>query len=179
MYWALGHGATVSDELEDGRERYKDPYRDWYIAPSLLDSVALLGSLEMMKHLYVLGARVERATLHNAVSRASSHPTHVNMERVRYLVEELHVDVNQRDVDPEYTRSMAFGTPLMYAVRAHAVEGDGCVVVRYLLEHGVDPYRRNCYNGADAFDRARGNHAALRVLGEWKVSRGLSDDRER
>lgn len=168
IHWALEHGATVSDELEDDVDRYKDPYRGWYIALSLLDSVALFGSLEMMKHLYALGARPGRVTLRNAVSRAGSHPTHVNMQRVRYLIEELHVDVNQRDVDPGYTRPMAFGMPLMYAVRAHTVEGDEGIVVQYLLEHG-----------ADAFDRLRGNQAALRVLEGWKMSRGLSDDRER
>lgn len=94
------------------------------------------------------------------------------MERVWYLVEELCVGVNQ----PGYTQPMAFGTPLMYAVEGKAVEGDGGVVVRYLLEHGADPYRRDCYDYSDTFGRAKGgrNYAAMRVL-DWKASRGLSD----
>lgn len=74
MNWALDHGATVSDELEDNPDRHKDPYRDWFIAPSLLDSVASSGSLEMLKHLYALSARPERVTLHHAARRAAYHP---------------------------------------------------------------------------------------------------------
>lgn len=98
-----------------------------------------------------------------------------------YLVEKSHVDVNQRDVDPEYTRPIASGTPLIYAARAHAVKGDGNGgwVLWYLLEHGAGSYRMDCYNGVDAFSRARGNHTALWVLEKWEVSRGLYDDCKR
>ena len=127
--WCLDHGARV----EDGHD-------DKFPCPPLLQSAASLGTVETWKLLRARGAQPGGLMLHYAVSSAASASRWgidrlpVRMEMVKFLVEELKMDVNA--VDTEAPRTLYFGPPLAHAVRVRKCREE---VVRYLLEKGADP----------------------------------------
>ena len=89
---------------------------------------------------------------------------------VKYLVEELDLDINAQD-DGE-GRPNFWGTPLCYA--AHWQSG-GKDVVQYLLDHGADPSIKNTRGDGDAISIAKNskNKEVTDVFEEWKANRLL------
>ncbi|KUI68039.1 hypothetical protein VM1G_03629 [Cytospora mali] len=82
---------------------------------------------------------------------------------LRYLVDELGLDVNQTDI--EITRIYwHYGTPLNYAAR----EKRGAAVVRWLLGKGADPLNPKCNVSAEKCARVHECHEVLQVLEQWK-----------
>ena len=79
------------------------------------------------------GAKLGRRTLHRAVQSAAyseSESRAGSMEMVRFLVEEIGVDVNGMDAPKGEKWGNHWGTPVAYA----AIMNGGGEVVRYLLE---------------------------------------------
>ncbi|KUI58924.1 hypothetical protein VP1G_06183 [Cytospora mali] len=82
---------------------------------------------------------------------------------VRYLVDELGLNVNQTDT--EITRIYwRYGTPLNYAAR----EKKGVAVVRWLLGKGADPLNPKCNVSAEKCAKVHECHEVLQVLEQWK-----------
>jgi hypothetical protein len=186
--WLVEH-----DALLDGGE---DEHTDTLEArpPMLLETCATQGSVETFKLLHSRGARLGRRTLHMTVSEAAQmgvNPAHPGSEQdlgetkreeaaqrskwmndrgemLRYLVDELHLDVNAMDVDQEKT--MHYGPPLNYAAR----EPNGAAVVKWLLEKGADPNVTSADGTTRAEDWARDMKAdkVLEVLKAWKGDTG-------
>ena len=119
VQWCLSHGAHVTYPDADPT------------TPPLLEVVAKRGSVETFKLLQEHGAPLGKRILHRAVERAAYADTPEklvqSMEMVRFLVEEVGLDVNGMDAEG---RPNFYGTPVNYA--AHA--GGGKEVVEYLLE---------------------------------------------
>ncbi|RSL41234.1 hypothetical protein CEP54_015886 [Fusarium duplospermum] len=182
--WLVDHGARV-DGGEYDYEIFPQP------AP-LLETCALQGSVSTFKYLQERGARLGRRTLHLAAGAAAalgvdpkvegdstmdvSEPTEnkeaerkrTKLEMLRFLVEEVKLDVNAMDTDiPHHARHL--GTPICYA----ASKTNGEAVVRWLLEKGADPNIKNM-EGADAGYVAKdhGCEKPLAVLKEWKAASG-------
>ena len=158
--WCLDHGATV----EDG------PF-DVFKCPPLLDSVAAWGTLKTWKLLRSRGAQMGRKMLHCAAEHAAlasgdAERLSVHMEMVKFLVEELKLDVNA--IDTEWP--VQPGTPLVYAASAPA---DGTEVVQYLLERGADPTIKG-HLDSDALSYAEGrkNVQVAEMLRKWIEQHG-------
>lgn len=154
VLWCLGHGANIDDDHEDA-----------LLYPPLLESVAEWGTVSTFKLLRERGAVIGRRTLHLAVEKAVANKNERAMDMVRYLVDEVGLDVNQLDADT--TVPLHPGPPLLYAANQPA-QGDR--VVRFLLERGADPYITPVWDDRDAFGLAqfRNNQDVLSVLQEWK-----------
>ncbi|RSM01598.1 hypothetical protein CEP52_008503 [Fusarium oligoseptatum] len=168
--WLVDHGARV-DGGEYEYEIFPQP------AP-LLETCALQGSVSTFKYLQEQGARLGRRTLHLATGAAAALGVDPNeaerkkarLEMLRFLVEEVKLDVNAMDTDvPHHARHL--GTPICYA----ASKANGEAVVRWLLEKGADPRIKNM-EGADAEYVAQdhGCEKPLAVLREWKAVQGQS-----
>lgn len=162
MRWSLEHGASVEE----------DPKADWFLCPTLLETAARAGSLRTFKLLQDRGAKMGERTLHMAVGSAatsSGEDTRIRMEVVKYLVEELGIDVNQMDAEEKVPDR--WGTPLCYAAKGYPHDG-GEVVTQYLLAKGADLYIKDIYGIHNAFTLAKGNKVVTRVLKEWKEQNG-------
>lgn len=137
VHWCLDHGASVED-------RHLDPYR----CPPLLELVAARNTVEVFKLLQSLGAQLGPRTLHYGVSAAAFHNDDecqaIRMAMVKYLVDELGLDVNTMDCEGQWPNH--WGTPLCYACRGD----DGGEVVRFLLDRGADPSIKDCWGIHDA-----------------------------
>ena len=137
MHWCLDHGASVEDE-------HPDPYR----CPPLLELVAARNTVEVFKLLQSLRAQLGPRTLHYAASAAAFHHDDeyqaIRMAMVKYLVDELGLDVNAMDCEGQWPNH--WGTPLCYACRGD----DGGEVVRFLLDRGADPSIKDCWGIHDA-----------------------------
>ena len=161
--WCLDHGATVEDWHDDK-----------YPCPSLLQSAASLGTVETWKLLRARGAQPGGLMLHYAVSSAAAanrwdiDRLPVRMEMVKFLVEELKIDVNA--LGTEAPRPLYFGPPLAYAVRVRKCREE---VVRYLLEKGADPTISDVY-GLDALMNAEDaqNDRVAEMLRKWVEQHG-------
>ncbi|RDL39488.1 Uncharacterized protein BP5553_03828 [Venustampulla echinocandica] len=151
--WCLDHGAKVEG-------MYTDPYE----SPPILDMVACRGMISTFELLRSRGAQLGPRTLHRAVDGASSGGG-IRMAMVKYLVDDLGLDVNTLDTEEKLPDH--WGTPLCYAARWHVGHE---AVVRFLLERGADPSIKDIYGNHDAFSLAgfRKNHAVVEVLQEWK-----------
>ena len=141
--WCLDHGARV-----------EDAHHDRFPCLPVLQSAAALGTVETWKLLRARGAQPCVSMLHNAVCSAASASgcgvdrLPIRMEMVKFLVEELEMDVNA--VDAEAPKPWCFGPPLAYAVKVRKCREE---VVRYLLEKGADPTVTDVY-GRDALENA-------------------------
>jgi hypothetical protein len=161
--WCLDHGAKI-DTL----------HVDFIRSPPLLESVAGRGSIPTFKLLLERGAKLEGRILHRAVRNVGWNPgtpqDNAAMAMVRYLVDELGLDVNQ--MDSEKPRGNHYGTPICYA----AVEPCQCTeVVKFLLERGADPFIKGfTITQCDAFlwAKGRGNTKVLEILEEWALKAG-------
>ena len=186
--WLVEHGATVDHgECEDTLDAWPPP---------LLQTCALVGSVSTFKLLQSKGARLGKKTLHVAVSQAASDgadpaatsPAVVEgqeeseldqrrrrvAEMLRFLVDEVGLDVNGMDTDTPMYR-FHDGTPLNYAAKHKS----GVAVVRWLLSKGADPTIPNLSGevshwSAEQFAKAYECNEVLRVLREWKESKGLA-----
>ena len=186
--WLVEHGATVDHgEFEDTLDARPPP---------LLQTCALVGSVSTFKLLQSKGARPGKKTLHIAVSQAVSDgadpaaapPAVVEgpkeseldgrrrraAEMLRFLVDDVGLDVNGMDTDTPMYR-FHHGTPLNYA----AQHKNGAAVVRWLLSKGADPTIPNLSGevshwNAEQFAKAYECDEVLRVLREWKESKGLA-----
>lgn len=184
--WLVAHGASINHGEDEylGRLEARPPL--------LLETCAKIGSLKTFKFLQSHGAMLSRRTLHMVVSRAAEagldpeNPGSVQEqydgtdekeahrarwmkdrgEIMRYLVDDLHVDVNGIDTDEE-KGVMHYGTPLCYAVR----ETEGAAVVRWLLKKGADPNIPGAGGERRAKDYAtRHSKEISDLLEAWKPS---------
>ncbi len=162
--WCLDHGANVND-------MFTDPYS----SPSLLQTVASLGTASIFKLLLSKGAPLEGRILHVAAgdvgSRPGTDPDGVRlkqrMEMVQYLIDEVGLDVNE--LDSEESMGNFWGTPICYAARNPFDEAE---VVRFLLEKGANPYikeRMDGYHDSFSYAKEVNNVKIMEVLEEWKV----------
>ena len=158
VHWCLDHGATVEDW-----------HGDKFPCPPVLQSAASLGTVETWKLLRARGAQPGRLMLHYAVSSAAAASRWdidrlpVRMEMVKFLVEELKMDVNA--LDTETPHPLYYGPPLAYAVRVKKCREQ---VVWYLLEKGADPTIMDVF-GFDALmnaEYAQNEHVA-EMLRKW------------
>lgn len=142
--WLINHGVSV----DTGEEEFEMEARP----PLLLETCACLGSVASFKLLKAHGAKVAPRSLHVAVGEAAAvgadpskidsnvdeqsgdgkHKTNM-AEMVRYLVDELHLDVNA--LDGNELKPNHWGPPLNYAAK----EPNGAAVVKWLLDKGADP----------------------------------------
>jgi hypothetical protein len=139
--WCLEHGASVDEDPNTN-----DPIR----CPPLLENVAAMGTtttFQLLREQY--GAKLGRRTLHRAVASAAQSASSERMEMVRYLVDELGLDVNQMDTDGQLPNHC--GPPLCYAAKG----SQGEEVVRFLLERGADPKIKDCWGNHDALSLAK------------------------
>ncbi|ROW03890.1 hypothetical protein VPNG_07292 [Cytospora leucostoma] len=83
---------------------------------------------------------------------------------LRFLVDEVGLEVNQPDLDVIQLMAWHYGTPICYA----AEEKDGAAVVRWVLGKGADPLFQRWTICAEACARAHGNYEVLQVLGQWR-----------
>ena len=151
--WCLEHGASVQQpELES------DPFR----AQTLLESAAAHGSLFTFKLLRTKGAAMGLRPLHFSAQAAA-------MDLVKYLVDELRVDVNAMDVPEGQPLPNRHGTPLNYAIMGYR-DRRSEDVVRFLLERGADPHKKDCWGICNAFRCAdmTKKPRATEILEEWR-----------
>ena len=151
--WCLEHGAQVSDGAEN---------EDAFTFPPLTESVAALGTVSIFKLICAKGARIGQRTLHRAAESAAEYDTPPRMALLRFLVEEVRLDVNRMDTDGQMPDH--WGTPIAYAAKAKSGEN----VVRYLLAKGADPRVKDCWGIHDALSLAEGyeNEKVAQVLRE-------------
>lgn len=146
--WLLDHGASA-----------KDPHPDPYISPPILDNIASGGTVSTFELLRSHGAGIGIRTLHRAVEYASLAKPEgrpARMDMVRHLVITLGLDVNA--LDCEKLEFNHYGTPLCYAVASHGrAEGIG-EVVRFLIDHGADPFKVCEWVGWNAISLAKRNN---------------------
>lgn len=140
--WCLDNGASVEDKHPGHSE-----------CPPLLETVAATGTVPTFKLIHSRGARLGRRTLHRAVesaAAASSSEGEGRMNMVKYLVDDLGLDVNALDVEERMFNF--WGTPLCYAV--HAAQDNSEEVVRFLLDRGADPWIKDCWGAHNAVSLA-------------------------
>lgn len=167
MHWCLDHGAIAEDQQPD-------PYKNI----PLLEMVAGRNTVDIFRLLRSRGAQLGPRTLHRAVGAAAGSSDDnerlpVRMAMVKYLVDELGLDVNA--MDTEGTKPNHWGTPLCYAAQ---VAHGGEEVVRFLLDRGADPAIKDCFNFADAiwWSERKRNAPLAELLRGWKMQK--SQDRE-
>lgn len=176
--WLAEHGARVTDGEMEGYEVFPQP------AP-LLETCAARGSISTFQYLRERGALLGMRTLHRAVGEAAAMGTDPfvdglqgndgkeesqvrrseRAEMLRFLVEELKLDINAMDSDvPD--RAYHWGTPLFYA----AVEDKGAPVVNWLLQKGARPTVDSLRGDADAERLATslGCEENAQALRRWK-----------
>ncbi|KAI0018008.1 hypothetical protein F4780DRAFT_752828 [Xylariomycetidae sp. FL0641] len=178
--WLLDHGAPVD------RGQFDPNYGIVPQPAPILETCAAVGSLASFKLLRDKGAPISRRTLHKAaraaayvgadpsvpeeeegkrVSCGATTPAQEERARViRYLVDDLHLDVNQMDRDIPVT--FHYGTPINYA----SVRPGGAKVVEWLLGKGADPTIKSLEadQDAEALALSYGYHEVVEVIREWK-----------
>ena len=167
LRWCLAHGASIHAILpapcgpEPGRYPSAGP---------LLDAAVARASVPMFKLLLSLGAPVGHP-LHTAAIRLGENSGRLPM--LEYLVGELGIDVDHIH-DEEQARdnisALHMGTPLHYCTWWSKLDG-----MRWLLEHGADVRRENCF-GEDALAMAaqtRVTEEARELLWAWISKHGL------
>jgi hypothetical protein len=191
VVWLLDHDVSV-----DGGENESSVHLEER-PPMLLDTCARFGSVETFKLIHSRGAKLGRRTLHLTVhgaadmgvdpNRPGSEQTYKwdtenrkagepskwmsdRAEMLRYLVDELHVDVNAMDTDVD--RMWRYGTPLHYAAK----ERYGAAVVKWLLEKGADPSILSPDGRMRPEDWARtpDRKEVLEVFSSWKEKTGTA-----
>lgn len=185
--WLVEKGARV----DHGQSYYEIAPQP---AP-LLETCAALGSVSTFKFLRDRGAPMGVRTLHRAAGSAASIGADPALEdggsggesgdegedeeeaadsaqrrrqradMLRYLVDELGLEVNTMDTDVQ-GHAEYWGPPVSYA----AARRRGERVVAWLLERGADPRVRNVLSGADAEGVAReeGCEGTAEVISRWK-----------
>ena len=90
------------------------------------------------------------------------------MAMVKYLFDELGLDVNAMDCEGQWPNHWA--TPLCYACGGD----DGGKVVRFLLDRGADPSIKDCWGIHDALDIAEStkNAKVSEMLHAWVAEKG-------
>ncbi|KAL4898713.1 hypothetical protein BDV59DRAFT_197592 [Aspergillus ambiguus] len=151
--WCLDHGAAIDDDHDNRLE--------W---PPILECVAENGSVSTLKLLRERGAPMSRRMLHLAARGAGGRSgDNSRMEMLRYLVDELRLDVNQMDADtalPDHS-----GSPLCYAIWPRG----GTQAVQFLLDRGADPSLHGPDGGPNAFEKAslERNEDVQNIMKEW------------
>ncbi|KAH6632899.1 hypothetical protein C7974DRAFT_391750 [Boeremia exigua] len=154
IVWCLEHGASVLPSNQ--------PWNRYGIeqAPrhcdAILEYAANHGNLEVFKLLRAKGAPLSQRVLHKAVETAAfgcdgrddaekqqrdraRQATH--LELVRYLLDEVKLDVNAPDQEPGSTKGMssAWGTPIAYVPGIGRPDLDSRELTWLLLDRGADP----------------------------------------
>ncbi|KAK7425144.1 hypothetical protein QQX98_000058 [Neonectria punicea] len=171
--WLVDHGAQV-DGGEDEYELYPEP------AP-LLETCAVRGSVSTFRFLQARGAKLSQRTLHRAAEDAAAARVdpgaddgaarqRERAEMLRFLVDELKLDVNAMDSD--VPRHFHWGTPLCYA----ATKPNSEALVKWLLAKGADPSIKNT-EGIDAerVAKERDCDKIVALLQDWKSKHGPSN----
>ena len=198
VVWLVEHGARVDGGEVDA---IVDPK-----PPALLEMCAARGSLKTFRFLRERGAKLGKRTLHVAALRAANigadpardndgeesdgrgngdggnigDTEKRNIEALlRYLVDELKLDVNQAALDIPWF----YGTPINHA----AARPRGAAVVRWLLQKGADPHKfvnpEDHVEGsisqrfdAEAFSRMFKCDEVLAVLLNWRENSTIKRD---
>lgn len=159
--------------------------------PTFLDQVARFGDVNTFRFMHAEGARLGPRVLHIAARMAchrtkdvSANESPMRVESrakaraiVRYLVEELHADVNGLDYSREEAerlrrqmrvRESRTGPPLCHCLDA---DKDDFEVVRYLLAKGADPHLENQF-GKSAMTMAsnQSRQAFLETVQSFRVA---------
>ncbi|KAJ6185896.1 hypothetical protein N7519_007197 [Penicillium mononematosum] len=136
-----------------------------------LEAAAIHGGVEAVCMLLDAGAKIQNGVPLHYAAGACPPGTNPHAGRVvpsrefdtsRIPVMELLVargaDVNQK----EESRHMVAQYAIVYAVMAGAVER-----VKWLLEHGADPYKRGSWGSAAEYARTSGNEEISKVIEEY------------
>ncbi|KAF2868156.1 hypothetical protein BDV95DRAFT_610125 [Massariosphaeria phaeospora] len=133
--WCPNHGASV-------HPRY--PQR----CPPILEEVADRGTVSIYSRLLRKGAPTTGRLLHLAVeattcgdpNKEKDKKEHAaRMDIVRYLVDEVGLDINEDDQPKGRQLPMRNGTPICYIPGAMMLERDTRELTWYLLDRGADP----------------------------------------
>lgn len=152
------HGWNINQSDPDhgfSGAQLEDPgHTDSYHCPPLLEIAADVRTVAIFTPLQSQGAQLSPCNLHRAVGSAAAHSSDaerlsVRLAMVKYLVDELGLDINALDTETQDFNH--WETLLCYAARiAHGGEE----VVRFLLGRGADPYVKDCWGVHDAFSLA-------------------------
>jgi hypothetical protein len=163
--WCLEHGASVLPSNQPWDRSYGQcrwPTDQLGVqAPRHCDPILeCVGNIEVFKILLAKGAPLGQRVLHKAVEMAAFGPDSFEdpekdtekqrsdrvsqakrMEFVRYLLDDVKLDVNTPDREPGSTRGMssAWGTPLSYVPGIGRPDLDSRELTWLLLDRGADP----------------------------------------
>jgi len=158
IVWCLEHGASVlpSNQSWDRHGVEQVPRH----CDAILENAASNGNLEVFKILRAKGAPMGQRVLHKAVEMAAfgydKHDTPGKdtekqqsdrvkqakyLEFVRYLLDEVKLDVDAPDQEPLSTKGMssAWGTPLSYVPGIGRPDLDSRELTWLLLDRGAEP----------------------------------------
>lgn len=162
--WLLGQGASVTPRNIPGDNLSP------LLVPTLLEAVAARGSCSTLKLMLANNAPLGGRVLHFAVERAgasgNTHDLHASgMAIVKFLVEELGVDVNQLDRPDERRLANHWGTPLSYLRLEDPRSESTMNTISYLLGKGANPDMKN-RDGIAAIDRLSSveNYALIEAI---------------
>ena len=153
--WCLDHGAEA-----------KDPHPFPHVSPPVLDNIAVAGSIATFELLRSKGAELGMRTLHRAVwsTCLTGEPKEFSprMDMVKHIVLNLGADVNSLDCD--HASVGHYGTLLGYAVGANRHADNESEVIRFLIDQGADPFKRDFW-GSNAIDTAMNfNRSAYELI---------------
>lgn len=165
--WCFKHGASVipkgQSSLKDGTtitdaEDISTYENNVLSCPPILEEVAVIGDIELFKLLRDRGAPLGWRPLHRVVRSAALwspyHHVPENLEKgqvlqggshfarqmtmIRFLIDEVGIDINAAD-QPKGKRLLnQFGTPLCYVASTVVPELDMTKITRFLLDRGAE-----------------------------------------
>ncbi|KAJ5417124.1 uncharacterized protein N7487_000674 [Penicillium crustosum] len=168
LRWFIDHGANPNLGVQrTTHDRRGGPDTSSCAA---LEAAAVRGEVEAVRMILDAGAKIQNGVpLHYAAGArppgANPHTGRVVPSRefdadripVMALLVDRGADVNQR----EESRHMVPQYAIVHAVMAGAVER-----VKWLLEHGADPYIRGSWGSAAEYARTSGNEEIIKVIEE-------------
>ncbi|CAG8899673.1 unnamed protein product [Penicillium egyptiacum] len=174
LRWFLDHGANPNLGVQQTtHDRYGGSDTSSCAA---LEAAAVRGGVEAVRMILDAGARIQNGIpLHYAAGACppgtNPHAGRVVPSRefdtsripVMALLVDRGADVNQR----EESRHMVAHYTIVYAVMAGAVER-----VKWLLEHGADPYKRGSWGSAAEYAHTSGNEEISKVIEEFTMGNG-------
>jgi ankyrin repeat protein len=166
LRWFLDHGANPNlGAQQPSHDRRGGPDTS---SCDALEAAAVHGGVEAVRMILDAGAKIQNGVpLHYAAGACppgkNPHAGRVVPSRefdasripIMALLVERGADVNQR----EESRHMVAQYAIVYAVMAGAIER-----VKWLLEHGADPYMKGNWGSAAEYARITGNEEITKVI---------------
>ena len=155
LRWFIDHGANPNLGVQKTtHDRRGEPDTS---SCATLEAAAVRGDVEAVRMILDAGARIQNGVpLHYAAGARSNHDT--SRIPVMALLVDRGAEVNQR----EESRHMVPQYAIVYAAMAGAVER-----VKWLLEHGADPYIRGSWGSAAEYARTSGNEEITKIIEEF------------